>query len=273
MTRRPPPARLVLVGHPVAHSLSPRFQNAALRAAGIPLTYEALDVPPGALLPTMRALRDDGAAGNVTIPHKRAVASICDVLAPAADRAGAVNTFWMEGDALVGDNTDIDGVVAAVSTLLGATPQGIRVALLGAGGSAAAVLCAAERWSGASVAMHARTRARAEALRERFGAFVRVADTAADAVRGATLVVNATPMGLGGGEVYPIALDALESGAAVLDLVYAPGGGDTAWVRAARERGHRAMDGTTMLVEQGAAAFARWFGVAPDRDAMWSAVR
>ena len=271
MNRRPLPSRLVLVGHPVAHSLSPRFQNAALRAAHIPLAYEALDVAPAHLASTMLALRESGAAGNVTIPHKLAVAAICDVLTPAAARAGAVNTFWVEDGRLVGDNTDIDGVEAAVTVLLGAPPRDTRVALLGAGGSAAAVLCAAETWRGVRVSIVARTRSRAEALARRFGPVAAVVDSPAAAVRDAMLVINATPVGLGGDSALPVDPQLLQPRAAALDLVYAAGG--TAWVRAARARGHPAADGLTMLIEQGAAAFVRWLGVAPDRDAMWSAVR
>ncbi|MFI5239543.1 MAG: shikimate dehydrogenase, partial [Gemmatimonadales bacterium] len=87
------PARLVLLGHPVAHSLSPRIQNAALRAAGIPLEYVLMDVPPAQLRAALRTLRAEGAAGNVTIPHKQAVFSLCDHRTNVAERAGAVNTF------------------------------------------------------------------------------------------------------------------------------------------------------------------------------------
>ena len=271
MTGRRLPSRLVLVGHPVSHSLSPRFQSAALRAAGIPLTYEALDVPPRELATTLRGLRDEGAAGNVTIPHKLDAAAICERLTPAAARAGAVNTFWVENGALVGDNTDIDGVAAAITSLLGRRPRDTRLAVLGAGGSAASVLCAAERWSGITVAVHARTRARAESLRRRFGALVHIADSAAEAVRGATLVINCTPLGLGDDDAFPIPVEQLGADAAVLDLVYSPN--ETRWVRSARSRGLRAADGLTMLIEQGAASFERWLGVAPDRDVMWSAVR
>jgi shikimate dehydrogenase len=86
------------------------------------------------------------------------------------------------------------------------------------------------------------------------------------------LVVNATPIGLAGaGDAeMPVDVNRLPRGADVLDLVYRPG--ETAWVRAARARGHRAADGLAMLVEQGALAFERWFGMAPDRPAMWAAV-
>jgi shikimate dehydrogenase len=90
------------------------------------------------------------------------------------------------------------------------------------------------------------------------------------ALAGATLVVNATSVGLDG-RALPVPVQAIPPGAAVLDLVYAPG--ETPWVRAARSAGHPAQDGLVMLVEQGAAAFERWFGVAPSRAAMWAALR
>src|SRR6185437_9274147 len=140
---------LVLLGHPVRQSVSPIFQNAALRAAGLALTYEALDVEPGALGDRVRALVARRAAGNVTIPHKLAVAGMCETLTPLAQRAGAVNTFWVEQGALAGDNTDVGGFDELARRVLGSIPLGARVALLGAGGAAAAVLTAVERWPGA----------------------------------------------------------------------------------------------------------------------------
>jgi shikimate dehydrogenase len=91
-----------------------------------------------------------------------------------------------------------------------------------------------------------------------------------EALDGATLVVNATPLGLGPGDVLPVPIEALPAAAAVYDLVYAPA--RTRWVRAARAAGHPAEDGLGMLVEQGALAFRRWFGREPDRAAMWAAL-
>ena len=151
------PTRLVLLGHPVAHSLSPAFQNAALRRAGIPLVYEALDVPPEAFAGTLLGLAAQGAAGNVTIPHKEAAAAACARLTTLAARVGAVNCFWVQDGALVGDNTDVGGFDAAARALLGRVPGNCRVALLGAGGSAAAVLGAVERWPACYVALWSRT--------------------------------------------------------------------------------------------------------------------
>jgi shikimate dehydrogenase len=267
-----PPGRLVLLGHPVAHSLSPLFQNAALRRAGIPLQYEAVDVPPAGLASVVTELRSIGGAGNVTVPHKEAVAALCDDLTDLARRVGAVNTFWCANGMLVGDNTDVAGFAAAAEALLG--PDGLSrvksVALLGAGGAAAAVLAAVERWPGTRARVHSRSPERARRLCERFSAVASDAESAEAAVRDADLVVNATPVGLSG-DLMPIDPSQLRPRSVVLDLVYRRG--STPLVRAAVRLGLRAGDGLGMLVEQGALAFERWFGIPPDRRAMWEAVR
>jgi shikimate dehydrogenase len=264
------PGRLVLLGHPVAHSLSPAFQNAALRSAGIPLTYEAMDVAPSKLSTVVGLLRDAGAAGNVTVPHKEAFADLCASRSPVADRVGAVNTFWTEDGNLFGDNTDVGGFDAAVRRHFGIPRSGSMVVVLGAGGSAAAVLAAAERWDAAQVRIVARTTQRAESLAARFSHFATVAPHLADALSDASLVVNATPVGIDGSE-YPVDPALLPPGADILDLTYRRG--ETPWVHACRARGLRAADGLAMLIEQGALAFERWFGAIPDRDAMWKAAR
>ena len=263
------PGRLVLLGHPVAHSASPRFQNAALRAAGIPLQYETLDVTVEQLDASLQALALLNGAGNVTIPHKEAVAARCVRLTPLAERCGAVNVFWHEDHVLCGDNTDVAGVEFVASALLQRKTAGARVALIGAGGAAAAVLCAVEGWEGARVRLYNRHMPRAESLARRFSAFVDVAPGLADAVRGAVLVINATPVGMRD-DALPVPLGLLPADASVFDLVYRPS--ETAWVRLAREAGHRAADGEGMLLEQGALAFERWFGRQPDRAAMWRAM-
>jgi len=257
----------VLLGHPVAHSLSPRFQSAAIRAAGFDVEYSALDVVPPALARTLWQLLAEGAAGNVTIPHKENVARLCGRLTREAERVGAVNTFWAEDGRLVGDNTDAGGFTFACLDLAAAPfAPGCHVALLGAGGAGAAVLAAVTDWPGVTACVWNRTPKRARALAARFG--VRAVETPERAVEGATLVVNATSIGLDGVS-QPIDVARLPQGADVMDLVYGPN--ETAWVRAARAAGHRAMDGLAMLIEQGALAFERWFGMAPDRDAMWRA--
>jgi shikimate dehydrogenase len=252
----------VLLGHPVAHSLSPRFQAAALRAAGLNVEYEAIDVAASALSNVLRQLVGEGAAGNVTVPHKESVFRACNRLTPVAARVGAVNTFWVEDGHLVGDNTDVGGFAAYGPSV----PPGSHVALLGAGGAAAAVLAAIAEWPGVQVSIWNRGAERAVDLAKRFSA--RPVGTKTEAVEGASLVVNATSIGLDGVS-QPIDVALLPQEAHVIDLVYSPN--ETPWVRAARAAGHRAMDGLAMLIEQGALAFERWFGKAPDRAAMWRA--
>lgn len=264
------PRRLVLLGHPVSHSLSPRFQNAALADAGLNIRYETLDVAPSDFDATVAMLKSEGAAGNVTIPYKERACAACDALTPLARRVGAVNTFWRDDEGrLVGDNTDVGGIDAAVRDLLGDAPRDITVGLLGAGGAAAAVLAAAERWHGCSVRVHNRTPARARALCERFRAVAQPVD---DIRRAADvdLLVNATSVGLRNDDV-PVDLSFVARNAAVLDLVYRTP--ETRFVHALRERGHRARDGITMLIEQGALAFELWFGTPPNRSVMWRAVQ
>jgi shikimate dehydrogenase len=258
---------LVLLGHPIAHSLSPRFQSAALRAAGLDVEYTALDILPDALTTTLRELVAEGAAGNVTVPHKENTALRCDRLTPLAQRVGAVNTFWTESGTLVGDNTDAGGFASSAVALCGGpVAPGHHVAVLGAGGAAAAVLAALADWPGVAVRIWNRGPDRALALAARSGG-VAVASPE-EAVDGVSLVVNATSVGLDGVS-QPIDISLLPRRADVIDLVYGPN--ETPWVHAARAAGHRAMDGLAMLIEQGALAFERWFGMVPDRDAMWRA--
>jgi shikimate dehydrogenase len=263
------PGRLVLLGHPVEHSLSPAFQKAALRAAAIPLTYEAIDVPVGGLVQMAHLLAEANAAGNVTVPHKEAFAACCSRLSPVAERVGAVNTFWTEDGALVGDNTDVGGFEAAVAATIGVPPVGARVAILGAGGSASAVLAAVERWEGVRARVWSRTAARAERLVTRYPRVATAEWSMAGALAGVSLVVNATPVGLDGGTM-PVDPAEIPAGAAVFDLTYRRG--ETPWVLACRARGLKASDGLPMLIEQGALAFERWFGIAPNRHVMREAL-
>jgi len=265
------PERLVLLGHPLGHSLSPVFQNAAIKAAGFTVVYEPLDVPRSVLDETLGELRRVRAGGNVTIPYKESVMSACDRLTDTAKAVGAINTFWTSVDgALVGDNTDVGGFQAAARELLGGEPADQTVALIGAGGAARAVLHAIEGWPRTTVRLYSRTGKRAEELAQRYKVPIQLARSAPAAAEHATLVINATPVGLRD-DTMPIEVHALPRSSAVLDLAYRIG--ETALVRDARARGLKAMDGLTMLVEQGALAFERWFNVAPDRAVMWEALR
>ncbi|MBC7791854.1 MAG: shikimate dehydrogenase [Anaerolineae bacterium] len=265
-----PPGRLVLLGHPVEHSLSPTFQNAALRFRKLFVPYEALDVRPDAFEATINSLVAEHAAGNVTIPYKERMALLCKRLTADARRAAAVNTFWVDDDGILsGDCTDVGGFNALAREVMGEIPRGARVAVLGSGGAAAAVLTALERWEDCTVQLWNRSRERAETLASRFSIATSVASSAEDAARAASVIVNATSIGLLNSD-HPVPISALQPSAVVLDLVYRTG--ETAWVRAARERGLVASDGLLMLVEQGALAFERWFGMPAPRDVMRESV-
>ncbi len=267
------PRHLVLLGHPVAHSLSPLFQNALLERAGIPVRYEARDVSDAELPATLEAMRAADVAGNVTVPHKSAVAEHCDWLTPIAMRVGAVNTFWTDDGILFGDNTDVGGFVATIRAHAPQLQGNARVVVLGAGGGAAAVLAACEALGVSRVEIVARTPERAAALANQFPGLAQRAVDPADALDAADLVVNATPIGLAN-ETMPVAPAAIGPRATCIDLTYRRG--ETPWVHGCRARGLRATDGLTMLVEQGALAFSRWFahGLSPHevREVIWTAI-
>jgi shikimate dehydrogenase len=193
----------------------------------------------------------------------------CDALTALARRVGAVNTFWLDdAGQLIGDNTDVGGFTAAAAAVYGGPLRDISVGVYGAGGAAAAVLAAVEGWEGCTAHVFNRTPERAKLLCERFGDFAQPVDDMA-VILGADLLVNATSIGLHGNDL-PIALELIPAGRAVLDLVYRRG--QTPWIRALRARRFRAADGITMLIEQGALAFERWFDIAPDRAVMWNAL-
>ena len=242
-----------ILGNPVAHSLSPAMQNAAFRLMGINAVYVPLRCSAEDLPGLMASLARAGGGGNVTIPHKAVAAQALSRPSAWVRAIDACNTFWGEGGAdgpLLGDNTDIDGITAALDRL--GAPEGAWL-LAGTGGSARAVAAAAKE-RGVALAVTSRDTARGLAFshwaEETLG--VRPAEPAACRV-----VINATPLGLAPGDRDPVGPEAAPGAEVALDLVYAKG--ETAWVRRCRTRGLRALDGREVLVCQGAAAFARWF--------------
>jgi shikimate dehydrogenase len=256
---------LTVIGDPVAHSLSPAMHNAACRALGLDAVYLALQVP-AASLPAVLAMQAAiGGAGNVTVPHKEAVERSVARKTDVCARVGACNTFWTEDGALVGDNTDVSGVAAALDQI-GAAQHGERWLVVGTGGSArAAAVTAADR--GAKLFVRSRDASRAKAFAE-WASGIGVATTVANGPIEVDVAINATPLGLAGHDALPIDVNHIPGVQRALDLVYAPG--ETRWVHALRERGIEARDGREMLVQQGAAAFERFF---PGTDAPTEVMR
>lgn len=262
---------IALLGDPVEHSLSPAFQNAALRATGLDAVYVALRCDAASLAGLLRGIARAGGAGNVTVPHKEAAARLVERRTEAVELTGACNTFWSDGEEIWGDNTDVAGFRAAVHSLLGAPPAGARVVVIGAGGAARAAVAGLAADGAGEILLFNRTPERAIDLARGFGRLgtsVQVLQSAG--ATGADLVVNATSLGLRPGDPMPLDESSASRCSAALDLVYAPGG--TPWVRLLRERGIPAADGREMLLQQGAAAFQRWWGTPAPLAVMRSAL-
>jgi shikimate dehydrogenase len=238
-----------LLGDPVAHSLSPAMQNAAFRVLGLDAVYVPMRCSPAHLPVMMAALAEAGGGGNVTVPHKALAAAALTRPSERATALGVCNTFWWDGSALAGESTDVEGVQAALHRL---EVDAAAWLVIGTGGSARAVAEAA-RLAGARLAVSSRSP-------ERAAAFLVWAGTRGIEVAGAeeaTLVVNATPLGMETSDPVPSRPEATPRAVAALDLVYRRG--ETSWVRLQREAGRRAADGREVLLAQGAAAISRWF--------------
>lgn len=256
---------LTVIGDPVAHSLSPTMHNAAFRALGLDAVFVALRVSAESLPAVLAMQVTVGGAGSVTVPHKEAVERCVTRKTDVCARVGACNTFWTEDGGLVGDNTDVFGVTTALERI-GAARKGERWLVVGTGGSARAVaVSAAER--GAALFVRSRNDARAKdfaAWATGIGVPTKVANGPVEI----DVAINATPLGLAGHDPVPVDVNHIPGVQKALDLVYGPG--ETRWVHALRERGIEAVDGREMLVQQGAAAFERFF---PDSDAPTEVMR
>ncbi len=265
-----------VIGDPVAHTRSPAMHNAAFRALGLDWCYVPLHVTPERLPAALRGLAAMGFVGaNVTIPHKERAAELVDELTPAARAVMAVNTLTVQGDRLLGDNTDVGGILMALAEA-GVDVNGHDAVVLGAGGAARAAVYALAQ-AGADVTVANRSPERALALATGLAPHVRrhldavaLADAAALQTRleHAAALVNATSVGMEP-EAEPSPLPEglrLRPGLAVLDLVYAPR--QTRLLRDAAAAGCRTVEGLRVLVHQGALSFQCWTGHAAPLDVM-----
>ena len=242
--------RLAVLGNPVAHSLSPLIQSAALEFAEIEGTYIHRQVDDEGMARAAAEIRDgrlDGA--NVTMPHKALAARLADRLSPVAERCGGANTLWREGDRLCAHTTDPDGVRFAWE--YAGLPNDVPVLVLGAGGAAAAALIALE---GRRCRVSARREEAAVALVDRVAPEALVIGWGM-AVPGA-VVVNATPLGRAG-ESLPYGV--VDGAVGLLEMNY--GRAETPAETVLRSRNLPVAPGELMLVGQGVASFAIWTGV------------
>ena len=260
--------RVVLIGHPVAHSFSGAMQQAAFDALGIDARYELWDRRQIDLAAAVAELRGDEFLGaNVTVPHKEHVVPLIDRMTEDAQATGAVNVISREGKKLIGHNTDVPGFKAALDKLVGRQKMPRNAVVLGAGGAARAVMFSLITEGFQRVVIFNRHLHKGEALVRHFGRSASHMDLRAmpwhESVLEAELaktklLVNATSVGLTLGET-PIPADLLPPDLLVMDLVYNPPQSQALLKDAAAAR-CVIMNGEPMLLQQGALSFELWTG-------------
>ena len=270
---------LGVMGWPIAHSLSPVLQNAAIEEAGLDYVYISLPVPPEKLKEAVAGLRAMQFTGwNVTIPHKQAIMAELDAVDEDARIIGAVNTVVNRDGHLTGYNTDCIGFMQPLAHQ-GFLPKGKEATILGAGGAARAVIWGLLRAKVKRITLGVRNPAKASRLAEEFAAYGEIQvlhweDSAfAEHLAVTDLLVNTTPLGM-----YPhvegmppVDWTKLKKDALVYDIIYTPE--RTRFLSEAQAHGHAIINGEGMLAGQGAAAFTLWTGVAPDLALMKRALR
>lgn len=280
-----PPIRLGIFGDPVAHSLSPQMQNAALQACEIDMQYARFHIRANEVRSALRFLRElDFIGVNITVPHKIAALTQIDEADEFASRVGAVNTIRVRDEKLIGSNTDGEGFLHAVRSEFSVDVRDLRVMIIGAGGGTGCAIawqCALENCE--RLVLINRTYEKAQALADQLRTYFAgprvlgpVARLEAVSLEEAALraqladidlIVNATPLGMNLSDRSPIPARLLAPHHMVFDCVYGPS--KTSLLRAADEAGGRGANGLSMLLHQGAPSFSIWF----DREAPIDAMR
>lgn len=266
---------LGVIGWPVEHSFSPAMHNAILQHTGIDCVYVPLPVEPGDLPKAIDGIKSMGFLGaNVTIPHKEEVMQYLDEIHPDAQKVNAVNTIVVKDKKLIGYNTDIGGFRAALSRHH-FTPKDKNVVIFGAGGAAKAIVYALAVAGCKSITVGARSQEKAEKFIEPFKQMVDIKaynweeQDFRKAHWDVDLLINTTPVGMDGikDKSLPTFWTDVPLSAFAADIIYNPP--ITAFLRQARLRGCRGMNGLAMLVEQGALSFELWFDKEPPREIMY----
>ena len=250
--------RAAVIGSPVTHSLSPLLHNAAFNSLGMDWEYLALEITESELDEVLAQMRSGNLGGlSVTMPFKTRVASLVDECTSTAEILSAVNCVVAYEKGLIGHNTDGDGFLNGLIHEAQFDPKGKKVAVIGAGGAARAVIEALARSGAASIMVVNRTPAKAESAADLAGE-VGAVGTLED-ISGADLVVNATSIGMKDSQVdIPCSVDLLHSSQLVVDLIYHPL--ETRWISLAKQKGIDSYNGVSMLLFQAAEAFTLWTG-------------
>jgi shikimate dehydrogenase len=288
-SRSSPPIRLGVVGDPVAHSLSPPMQNAALEKSGIDLRYAAFQIAPNELAEALDLFRRLDFIGlNLTVPHKIAALSLVDQVEARARQIGAINTIVLRDGKSLGWNTDAPGFARAIREVFSVDLRDLRVLLLGAGGGAGRAIAWQCAWENSErLVLVNRTFEKAQALAcELAGYFsgprVLGPEARLEVTRPETralriqlsridLVINATALGRNQSDPLPLPRELLAPHLMIYDLIYK--GTATPLLAVAAESGARVSNGLTMLLHQGALAFELWFNRSAPLAAMRAALR
>lgn len=281
-----------VIGSPVSHSRSPQMHNAAFSKAGLDFVYVPFHVSADGIDQAINGFKSINVIGiNVTLPHKQSVIPFLTSISREADLIGAVNTLSFSDDGIHGENTDAPGFLRAMNENNIAIPRGKDVVVLGAGGSARAIVVALALAGVNSITIVNRTISRALSLAEELSVKIgkknvvyntdETSDTVIkgmgfddkhlpDAILTCAMLVNTTSSGMDESQPLLINKDWLQSETIVYDIVYTPP--ITKLLKAAREKGCSTIEGIGMLVHQGAIAFERWTGVEPCVNTMKNAL-
>jgi shikimate dehydrogenase len=261
-----PLPRAFVIGDPISHSRSPLIHRHWLKTAGINGSYDPVHVREAELAGFVASLKDGSsgyAGGNVTLPHKQAIAQLVDDIDDTARQIGAVNTVWLEAGRLRATNTDSHGFSANLDDRAPGWDRGKTAVVFGAGGASRAIVHALKARGFVSIRIVNRTLARAQELADRFGAGLSAhqTDELRDVTDGANIFVNTTSLGMGGTPVPDIDFSNMAKDALVTDIVYVPL--VTPIMAMAANQGFATVDGLGMLLHQAAPGFAKWFGRIP----------
>ncbi|MFZ4116129.1 MAG: shikimate dehydrogenase [Chthoniobacterales bacterium] len=270
--------RLAILGFPVAHSLSPAIQNAALKAAPLPYRYIPIEVTPEELAPTLQQLARLGFLGlNITIPHKQAILQHLDEISDHARFLGAVNTISIRDEKLFGYNTDGPGLVTALKEIWGLLLPAQRILILGASGGAGHAIAAQCVLEGClELSLASRTPSILESQVKRLSQYskntipvkaVELTEKGLSSVMPhVDLIVNATPVGMKESDPPLIPPQLFSRDHYCYDIVYSSA--TTPLMKSAIRAGAQSANGLSMLLYQGSLAFQIWFEQDPPLDAM-----
>ncbi|HXN08008.1 MAG TPA: shikimate dehydrogenase [Nitrospiria bacterium] len=271
---------VAILGHPISHSKSPQMHQAAFEALKLDFAYLPFDIEPRKLESAVNALKTLGFSGfNVTVPFKEKIIPLLDVVAPDARIIGAVNTVLIKDNKLTGFNTDGKGFIRSVQKAWKIRLAGKKIVIIGAGGSSKAIAVSLCMEKAVSIGILNRTLSKGRNLSDHLARLFRrpeifslplYGNDTRDAIAQADLLINTTSLGLNPKDPSPLPSGYIRPGMKVYDLIYNPA--ETRFLKEAKKTGCQVLNGSSMLLCQGALAFEIWTGKMPPLAVMAQAI-